>query len=66
MKMKLAAAILAANLSLASFAFAKGAAPADIAVINACLKTAEKAGGFGGACVGLRRRPLHQSGRGRE
>ena len=53
MKMKLAAAILAANLSLASFAFAQGAAPADIAVINACLKTAEKAGGFGGACVGL-------------
>ena len=53
MNPKLAAAILAANLLLASMAFAQGSAPADVAVIDACLKTAEKTGGFGGACVGL-------------
>ncbi|MDD1528407.1 DUF1311 domain-containing protein [Bradyrhizobium sp. WBOS7] len=57
MKLKLAAAMLAASLPLASMAFAQGTAqgtaPADLAVIDACLKTAEKTGGFGGACVGL-------------
>ncbi len=53
MKFKLAAAMLAANLSLASMAFAQGAAPADVKMIDACLKTAEETGGFGGACVGL-------------
>ena len=53
MKPQLAAAMLAANLLLGSMAFAQGTAPADIAVIDACLKTAEKTGGFGGACVGL-------------
>ena len=54
MKLKLAAAMLAANFLLPSMACAEGsAAPADVAVIDACLKTAEKAGGFGGACVGL-------------
>lgn len=53
MKLKLAAAMLAATLLPASIVFAQGAAPADLAVINACLKTAEKTGGFGGGCVGL-------------
>ncbi|MBR0812167.1 DUF1311 domain-containing protein [Bradyrhizobium diazoefficiens] len=53
MKLKLAAAMLAASLPLASMAFAQGAAPAELAVIDGCLKTAEKTGGFGGACVGL-------------
>jgi hypothetical protein len=53
MKLKLAVATLAANLALASMAFAQGTVPADVAVIDACLKTAEKTGGFGGACVGL-------------
>jgi hypothetical protein len=53
MKLKLAAAMLAANPLLASMAFAQGTAHADVAAIDACLKTAEKAGGFGGACVGL-------------
>ena len=53
MKLKLAAAMLAASLPLASMALAQGTAPADLAVIDACLKTAEKTGGFGGACVGL-------------
>jgi len=53
MKLKLAAAMLAASLPLASMAFAQGTAPADVAVINACLKIAEETGGFGGACVGL-------------
>ena len=53
MKLKLAAAMLAASLPLASMAFAQGTAPAELAVIDACLKTAEKTGGFGGACVGL-------------
>jgi hypothetical protein len=53
MKLTLAAVMLAANLSLASMAFAQGPAPADVTVIDACLKTAEKTGGFGGACVGL-------------
>jgi hypothetical protein len=53
MKLKLAAAMLAATLPLASMAFAQGTAPADVAKIDACLKTAEETGGFGGACVGL-------------
>lgn len=53
MKLKLASAMLAASLLFPSMAFAQGAVPADVAVINACLKTAEKTGGFGGACVGL-------------
>ncbi|WP_240543965.1 hypothetical protein [Bradyrhizobium canariense] len=53
MKLKLAAAMLAASLPLASMAFAQGIAPAELAVIDGCLKTAEKTGGFGGACVGL-------------
>jgi hypothetical protein len=53
MKLKLAAAMVAASLPLTSMAFAQGTAPADVAVINACLKTAEETGGFGGACVGL-------------
>jgi hypothetical protein len=53
MKLKVAAAMLTANVLLASTAFAQGAAPTDVAVINACLKTAETTGGFGGACVGL-------------
>src|SRR3954462_1915817 len=53
MKLMLAATILVAPLSLPSVTFAQGAAPADIAVIDACLKTAEKSDGFGGACVGL-------------
>ena len=53
MKLKLAAAVLVANLLLASTAFAQGAAPADVKAIDACLKTAEETGGFGGACVGL-------------
>ncbi|MDB5555223.1 MAG: hypothetical protein JWL86_5207, partial [Rhizobium sp.] len=53
MKLKFSAALLAASLPLSSIAFAQGTAPADVAVINACLKTAEETGGFGGACVGL-------------
>jgi hypothetical protein len=53
MKLRLAAAMFAASLPLASMAFAQSPAPADLAVIDACLKKAEKAGGFGGACVGL-------------
>ena len=53
MNAKFAAAILAANVLLASMAFAQGIAPADVAVIDACLKTAEKTDGFGGKCVGL-------------
>ncbi|MDA9547324.1 hypothetical protein ACM43_23350 [Bradyrhizobium sp. CCBAU 45321] len=57
MKFKLAAAILAAGLPLASMALAQdttqSTAPADLAVIDACLKKVEKTGGFGGACVGL-------------
>ena len=53
MKFKLAAAMFAANLALASMAFAQGTASADATVIDACLNTAEKTGGFGGACVGL-------------
>ncbi|WP_445487993.1 hypothetical protein [Rhodopseudomonas sp. RCAM05734] len=53
MKLKLAAALLAAGLPLASMAFAQGTGPADAAVIDTCLKTAEETGGFGGACVGL-------------
>ncbi len=53
MKLKLAAATLVASLPIGSVVFAEGAAPADVAVINACLKTAEKTGGFGGSCVGL-------------
>jgi hypothetical protein len=53
MKSKLVAAMLA-NLPLVSMAFAEGpAAPADVAVIDACLKTAAKTGGFSGACIGL-------------
>ena len=66
MKLKLAAAMFAANLLLASTAFAQGAAPADVKAIDACLKTAEETGGFGGASVGLVAAPLHQSDRGRE
>jgi hypothetical protein len=53
MKLTLAAAMLAASLPLGSMAFAEGPARADAAVIDACLKTAEETGGFGGACVGL-------------
>ena len=53
MKLKFSAALLAASLPLSSIAFAQGTAPADVAVINACLKTAEETGGFGGACVGV-------------
>ncbi|WP_025032983.1 lysozyme inhibitor LprI family protein [Bradyrhizobium sp. DOA9] len=62
MKFKLAAAILAAGLPLASMAFAqdttqkdttRSTAPADLAVIDACLKKVEKTGGFGAACIGL-------------
>ncbi|MBR0968648.1 DUF1311 domain-containing protein [Bradyrhizobium diazoefficiens] len=62
MKLKLAAAMLAASFPLASAAFAQGAA--DLAVIDACLKTAEKAGGFGGACVGLVADPCIKAGEG--
>jgi hypothetical protein len=53
MKLRLAAAMLAASLPLASMALAEGAPPADVAVIDGCLKTAEKTGGFGGGCIGL-------------
>ena len=53
MKLKLAAAIFAASLPLASMAFGQGTAPANVAVIDACPKTAEETGGFGGASVGL-------------
>lgn len=53
MNLELAAAILATNLLLGSMAFAQGPAPADVAVIDNCLKTAEETGGFGSACVGL-------------
>lgn len=53
MKLKLAALMLAANLPLASMAFAERTAPADVKMIDACLKAAEETGGFGGACVGL-------------
>src|SRR3954468_2235198 len=53
MKLKLAAAMLAASLPIASMALAQGIAPAELAVIDGCLKTAEKTGGFGGSCVGL-------------
>jgi hypothetical protein len=53
MKLKLAAAIFAASLPLASMAFGQGTAPANVAVIDVCLKTAEETGGFGGACVAL-------------
>ncbi|MGM4905953.1 hypothetical protein AB8B21_07265 [Tardiphaga sp. 866_E4_N2_1] len=66
MKLKLAAAIFAASLPLASMAFGQGTAPANVAVIDACPKTAEETGGFGGASVGLVAAPLHQSDRGRE
>lgn len=53
MRLKLAAVVLTATLSVASIAFAQGAKPADVAAIDACLKTAEENGGFGSACVGL-------------
>ena len=53
MKLRLAAATLFAGLTFASMAVAQTTAPADLAVIDSCLKKAEKAGGFGGACVGL-------------
>ena len=53
MKLKVAAVMLALNLPLASMAAAAGTAPADVAVIDACLTTAEDTGGFGAACVGL-------------
>jgi hypothetical protein len=53
MTLRLAAAMFVASLPLASIAFAQNTAPADLAVIDACLKKAEKAGGFGGTCVGL-------------
>lgn len=53
MRLKLAALIFAASLPVASIASAQGAKPADVAVIDACLKTTEEKGGFGGACVGL-------------
>jgi hypothetical protein len=53
MKLRPAAALLVASLAFASMAFAQGTAPADVTVINACLKTAEEKGGFGAACVGL-------------
>ncbi|KIZ47321.1 MULTISPECIES: lysozyme inhibitor LprI family protein [Rhodopseudomonas] len=53
MKLKLAVVMLAASLPLASMALAQGAPRADVAVIDACLQTAEETGGFGGACVGL-------------
>lgn len=53
MKLRLAAAVLAASLPLASTTFAEGTAPADLAVIDSCLKKVEKSGGFGGTCVGL-------------
>ncbi len=62
MKLTLAAAMLAASVPFASAAFAQGAA--DLAVIDACLKTAEKAGGFGGACVGLVADPCIKAGEG--
>lgn len=52
-KLTLAAVMLAASLLPASIAFAQAPAPADVRVINACLKTAEETGGFGGECVGL-------------
>jgi len=64
MKLRLAAAMLAASLPLASTAFAQGTAPADLAVIDACLKTAEKTGGFGGACVGLVANPCIKAAEG--
>lgn len=63
MKLKLVAAMLAVNLPLASMAFAQGA-PADVKVIDACLNTAEKTGGFGGACVGLVADPCIKAGEG--
>lgn len=53
MKHKLAAVVLAASLPLTSIAFAQDVAPKDVALINACLNTAEKDGDFGGSCVGL-------------
>ena len=53
MRLKLTAVMLVASLPFASVAFAQGAKPTDVAVIDACLKTAEENGGFGGACVGL-------------
>lgn len=64
MKLRLAAAMFAASLPLASMAFAQGTAPADLAVIDACLKTAEKTGGFGGACVGLVADPCIKAAKG--
>jgi hypothetical protein len=53
MKFKLIAAVLVASFPFASMALAQGTAPADVAKIDACLKTTEEPGGFGGACVGL-------------
>lgn len=53
MKLRPAAALLFASLPFASMAFAEGTAPADVTVINACLKTAEERDGFGAVCVGL-------------
>jgi hypothetical protein len=50
MKLTLAA-VVAASLPLASMASAQS--PADVAVIDTCLKAAEESGGFGGECVGL-------------
>jgi hypothetical protein len=64
MRFRLAAALRAANLLPTSMAFAQGAAPADVAVINACLKTAEGTGGFGGACVGLVADPCIKAAKG--
>ena len=64
MKLKFSAALLAASLPLSSIAFAQGTAPADVAVINACLKTAEETGGFGGACVGLVADPCIKAAKG--
>ena len=64
MKLKLAGAMLIASLPLTSIAFAQGAPPANVAVIDACLKTAEETGGFGGACVGLVAHPCIKAAEG--
>jgi hypothetical protein len=64
MKLKLAAAMLAASLPFSSIAFAQGTAPADVRVIDACLKTAEENGVFGGACVGLVADPCIKTAKG--
>ena len=53
MKCVIAAFALVPCLFAASFALAQQATPADSKAISDCLKKAESAGQFGGACIGM-------------